>query len=298
MKYEIHPTAAIFPMMADSALNELAADIKEHGLRDPIVMYEGKVLDGRNRLEACHRAGVDPTFIEWEGTGSVVSWIVSVNLHRRHLTYQQRAMIAAKVAIGLTVEGKKRRARNLRNSVGPLENLDPDFRHPSDTSVDLAANNMNISRDATSKAIRVIKHGSDELMQAVNNGRASLDAAAQVTKLPKAKQSELVAQGKVVEGAKEIREEKPKNEPEEPPSLETQKPNDFGGLLENLDPDFRDKVEPSPEEILLSETHAELDKMFKAAQKADRLESITKQLRGLIAHCLKMQGQYNGDISN
>ena len=61
-------------------------------------MHEGKVIDGRNRLEGCHRAGVEPTFTEWTGTGSVVASILSVNLHRRHLSDQQRAMLAARVA--------------------------------------------------------------------------------------------------------------------------------------------------------------------------------------------------------
>ena len=120
-KYEVHPTAAIFPMMSNEALDELAADIKEHGLRDPVVMHQGRVIDGRNRLEGCHRAGVEPTFNGWTGTGSVVAWILSVNLHRRHLSDQQRAMLAARVAQELAAETKERSARNLSKSGTPVE---------------------------------------------------------------------------------------------------------------------------------------------------------------------------------
>ena len=120
-KYEIHPTAAIFPMMPNEALDELAADIKQHGLRDPIVMLQDRVIDGRNRLEGCHRAGVEPTFTEWTGTGSVVAWILSVNLHRRHLSDQQRAMLAARVAQELAAEAKERSARNLCKMSNPLD---------------------------------------------------------------------------------------------------------------------------------------------------------------------------------
>jgi hypothetical protein len=64
----VHPVAALFPMLADDELEELAADIKERGLLQPIVLdADGRVLDGRNRLAACEIAGVEPRFITYEG---------------------------------------------------------------------------------------------------------------------------------------------------------------------------------------------------------------------------------------
>jgi ParB-like chromosome segregation protein Spo0J len=63
----VHPVAALFPMLADDELDELAADIKARGLRFPIIRdKEGKTLiDGRNRLIACENAGVQPDFITY-----------------------------------------------------------------------------------------------------------------------------------------------------------------------------------------------------------------------------------------
>jgi ParB-like chromosome segregation protein Spo0J len=60
---EFHPLADIFPLVEGQEFAELAADIAEHGLHEPIVLYEEKVLDGRNRIRACEAAGVGPTFI-------------------------------------------------------------------------------------------------------------------------------------------------------------------------------------------------------------------------------------------
>ena len=90
-----HPAAALFPMMGQDDLEALAADIQAHGLMVPIVLHNGMVLDGRNRFAACELAEVDPVFVAWGGEGDPTSWVVSQNLHRRHLTESQRAMVAA-----------------------------------------------------------------------------------------------------------------------------------------------------------------------------------------------------------
>lgn len=277
-KYEIHPTASIFPMMTDEALNELGHDIQEHGLRDPIVMHEGRVIDGRNRLEGCHRAGVEPTFVDWTGSGSVVSWIISVNVHRRHLTDRQRAVIAAKVAQELEAEAKSRSTQNLRNSWDPVEGLDPGPRGEGKSAA-TAAKLLNVSRDATNKAARIAKSGSEELVKAVTHGKVSLDAAATVSELPKTQQRKLVEKGEEA-AAKKIREAKavskasPKNAPKPEPI-----------------PEAKD-VEPSPPEPASTRNHDSVPKMVAAARRAGRMEGVLKQLRSLVAYCQKQQLEF------
>lgn len=93
--YRLHPACALFNPMAEPELAELAEDIRKHGLREPIVLLDGAILDGRNRLLACQRADVKPTFIDWDGScGSPTLFSASVNNHRRHMTPGQRAMLA------------------------------------------------------------------------------------------------------------------------------------------------------------------------------------------------------------
>ena len=83
-------------MSADDRKN-LGADILLNGLREDIWTYEGKIVDGRNRYLACVDFGVEPRYREWSGRGSLVSFVVSLNLTRRHLSESQRAMVAARL---------------------------------------------------------------------------------------------------------------------------------------------------------------------------------------------------------
>lgn len=94
--YEFHPYCTLFPQAEESTLADIAADIKENGLNDPIVLYEGKILDGRNRYLACKQAKIEPVYVEYHGD-EPLQFVVSKNLHRRHLSESQRAMVAQKI---------------------------------------------------------------------------------------------------------------------------------------------------------------------------------------------------------
>ena len=99
MNLAVHEAAALFPMLNDTELDELAADIAKHGLVEPIVMFDGKILDGRNRFEACRRAHIEPKTRVLTECMSPTAFVVSANLHRRHLTVAQRAAYAGDPAV-------------------------------------------------------------------------------------------------------------------------------------------------------------------------------------------------------
>jgi hypothetical protein len=87
----VHPLAARFPLLPEEGLQQLTADIAANGLRRAITLdAQGLLLDGRNRTEACNRAGVAPHFEVYDG--DPVAFILSANVHRRHLTQGARAM--------------------------------------------------------------------------------------------------------------------------------------------------------------------------------------------------------------
>jgi N6-adenosine-specific RNA methylase IME4 len=120
---EFHELADLFPLMDAVGQSDLADEIERIGyLPDgPIVLYEGKILDGRNRYEAClalHMEGrlpKPPPFVQWPENGvSPLEWVIARNLLRRHLTPSQRAMIAAKLLPRFEEEARQRQERTFR----------------------------------------------------------------------------------------------------------------------------------------------------------------------------------------
>src|SRR5262245_65444560 len=157
-RLEFHPLADIFPLPDGQDFAELVADIKSpHGLREPIVMFEGKILDGRNRYRACEAAGVEPTFTVYSGDDPV-AYVISLNLRRRHLSESQRAMVAAKLAT--FGHGGDR-------SKSPI----------GDLTQAKAADLLNVGKRSVERAAEVRDHGAPELVRAVEQGAVSITAA-------------------------------------------------------------------------------------------------------------------------
>jgi hypothetical protein len=93
---EFHPLASIFPLLEGEEFAAFVADIRMHGLREPITVFEDMILEGRNRYRACLEAGIEPTFTPYLGDDPR-AYVISANVHRRHLTSEQKRDIIAKL---------------------------------------------------------------------------------------------------------------------------------------------------------------------------------------------------------
>jgi len=123
-----HPAAGLFPMLSAEELQALADDIAANGLNNPVVVYEDQVLDGRNRSKACEMAGVSIKTTQWVDPGcGPVAYVISQNIHRRHLTATQRAVLAVDLLPQLEEEALSRMAaggrRRLDEGVAKMPHL-------------------------------------------------------------------------------------------------------------------------------------------------------------------------------
>jgi ParB-like chromosome segregation protein Spo0J len=177
MTLQPHPAAELFPMMSEFDLFAMVADIKANGQREPIILHEGMILDGRNRYAACQKLGIEPETMDWAGRGDPVAFVISLNLHRRHLSESQRAMVAARLA-KLEVGRPKEKPS--------IEGI----------TTDRAAELLHVGRASVERARTVQEKAAPELAQAVDRGDIPVSTAAKLVHLPKDRQRELAASGK------------------------------------------------------------------------------------------------------
>jgi len=148
---EFHEYANLFPLMEAEEFDTLVASVREHGLHEPIWLYEGKILDGRNRYLACLEAGVEPKFQQYEGDDPL-AFSVLKNVHRRQLSASQRAAIAVDILPKLEAEARQRQLSKLKqNSKSVVEKI-PERQG---NARDFAAQLLNVNPHYVSDAKRV-----------------------------------------------------------------------------------------------------------------------------------------------
>lgn len=207
MTYKPHPAAELFPMMEPDALKELANDIKKNGLVQSITVFGGQILDGRNRLVACQMAGVRPTFADWTGTGSPTAWVLSVNLHRRHLTPSQKGLIGYGVLPLFEAEAKERQKqlathRESEKRNGPTTEIIPELSKGEARQKAAAAVGVNPRYISD---VKTIAKERPEMLDKIKTGEITI---------PQAKR-EIAESKETIWDAGSIAERPPKHDPED-----------------------------------------------------------------------------------
>jgi hypothetical protein len=166
-----HPLADIFPLMEGEEFDALVQDIKDNWLREPITLYDGAILDGRNRYRAVVKAALqyklkEENFRHYTGNDPL-GLVISANLHRRHLTESQRALIAARI---------------VTTKLG-----DNQFNKPGVTNKQAAAM-LGVSEATVKMAKDVAQKATLEIKEKVQKGELRLGAAKEIIKKPKDEQ--------------------------------------------------------------------------------------------------------------
>lgn len=170
---EFHSVAEIFPLMEGAEFDTFCEDIRQNGLLEAIWTHEGRIIDGRNRYRACEKTGAEARYREWDGEGSLTAFVVSLNLHRRHLDASQRSMIAGKLAT---------MPQGARTDIAPIGAM----------SQEDAAELLGVGRRSVQRAVQVQNKGAPELAAAVEAGQMAVSVAAVLADRPKEEQKAIV----------------------------------------------------------------------------------------------------------
>jgi len=158
---EHHPIADRFPLLNGTRFEELVQDIQDHGLREPITLYEGMILDGRNRYRACRQLGIEPQTRALPDGLDPWAYVWSLNGQRRDLSADQRYLIWKRVTEGSAdwqTDQERRRAEANRKRAEALEERprNPDGTlgqaSPNTTCVATGRSAAQINPAATSRA--------------------------------------------------------------------------------------------------------------------------------------------------
>jgi ParB-like chromosome segregation protein Spo0J len=171
-EYEFHPIANIFPLMEGEEFDVLVEDIKANGLRAPITLYEGKILDGRNRYRAVVNAGHQYRLKDQDfklyGEMKPLEFVISANVHRRHLDTSQRALTAARL---------------VTTKLG-------DNQYRGGVTIEAAAKMLNVSEALVKDAKNVLDKAAPVILEKVQNGKMRIGAVKEVLDKPKDQQQQ------------------------------------------------------------------------------------------------------------
>jgi site-specific DNA-methyltransferase (adenine-specific) len=195
----IHPYANIFPEMNEHEFSALREDIRVNGLREPILTYQGKIIDGRHRFKVCRELKIEPTTRECPENGSIVALVVSLNLCRRHLTPSQRNAVGADVEEAYQAEAKQRQREHGKTAHGRAKTLQTNSSEVNGQARDQAAKAVGGSPAEISKAKKV-KKAAPELHEEVKAGKTTLNQAAREVKR-REKKTEMETKAKEAEVA-------------------------------------------------------------------------------------------------
>ncbi len=172
---EFHYAANIFPMMTVNEIESLKQDISKNGLREPIWLYDGKIIDGRNRYIACLETGTNPIFRNYEGSeDNLLDFVISLNLHRRHLNTSQKACLAVEILPEL----EKRTKEILSKKMSAIRkgNTEDSAKMQNLNSSQTASKIFGVSERYIFDAKKLFKDSSD-LFGQVKNGKLTLQKA-------------------------------------------------------------------------------------------------------------------------
>lgn len=180
--WPVHPAALKFPLIAGAEFNQLVDDIAEHGLREPVWLWRDPddgteyLLDGRNRIAACAESGTHIETRHYDGDDPI-SFVVSLNVTRRHLSEGQKALVALALVPLYEEQGRREMARAAmrKRGQGCAERRNPDDK-PAHRSTAKAASVVGASGRTVAKAKR-IKDKAPDLIDKIASGELAIDRA-------------------------------------------------------------------------------------------------------------------------
>lgn len=259
MLFDRHPLSAAFPSMPASEQDELTLDIEKNGQREPIIIFDGMILDGWHRYNACNMLEIEPVVSNLPSDVDPVSYVISRNIHRRHLTSSQRAAAIVSCFAWSKAGDNQHTQSGVDAASIPL------------MSNSAMASMVGVSPKTIQRAKRAEEAG---LTDAVKSGAISVEQAAIIAKLPESERAAAV-------------ENPPRTKPATGVPPEVPVPTEETVTLSKSDYD---------ELIALSEDmHASQQEMEAVLSADDKLSAAAAEIRSLNEQVRVLRSRLHGE---
>jgi DNA-binding XRE family transcriptional regulator len=168
----------------------LQASILQDGCRDPLVVWNGWLLDGHNRYAICSQHGIPFQTVEKAGLktkADVKIWMIENQMGRRNTTDFSRAALALKLKPLLEQQAKERQIASQPKPGEQVGQVRQNSDAPKERTDEALAKKAGVSRDTVRKVEKILEKAAPEVIEKARTGEISIHAAAKTIEPPKEK---------------------------------------------------------------------------------------------------------------
>ncbi|MBR0167076.1 MAG: hypothetical protein IJQ08_00220 [Synergistaceae bacterium] len=193
---------SLIPPLTDDEYTCLEQSILAEGCRDPIITWNGIIIDGHHRFKICKKHKIDFQTVqkEFASRDEVILWMIQNQLGRRNLSEFQRVEIVRKYEEAVKAQAEQ---RMLAGKADPKVNL-PEGQKSRKQSRDELGTLAGVSGSTYEHATKVLDHAPTTIVNAARNNQISIHAAYEITKLPVPQQTEIAQRIQQGEPAKSV----------------------------------------------------------------------------------------------
>lgn len=169
----------LIPALTDEEYKQLKANILSEGIRDPLVLWNGYLVDGHNRYAIASEHGLDYKTVnkDFKDSNAVKEWMILNQFGRRNLSAYQRSTLALQLEDVFSAKAKEKEVeRKTTFQKSEKSNIEPI------NTIKEIAKVANVSHDTIAKVKKIQAVATPEVKAQLSTGELSINQAYQEIK--------------------------------------------------------------------------------------------------------------------
>jgi N6-adenosine-specific RNA methylase IME4 len=171
----LHELESLIPPLSNEEFKQLERNILEEGIREPLITWNGILIDGHNRYRIAqeHDMNYETIQKDFENINRVKEWMINNQFGRRNLSNYQRSVLA----LHLDTVFKERAKEKMKLSEGKGIQKSEDLKEPEFIVMKEIGKVANVSHDTIAKVKKIEATATPEVKARLNTGTMSINEA-------------------------------------------------------------------------------------------------------------------------